>query len=305
MPAETLNRSIEALITTATGSPGRITSRRGVGGGCIHDSALVELDDGRRFFVKSNTDPLPGIFEREREGLEALRATATLRIPEALGVGEENDGAPPFLVLEAIETGSRGKGFMERLGRGLAALHHASRATTGPDGETFGFGHDNYIGATPQPNGWCHSWVDFWRRHRLGFQLTLARRQGRSDRQLDRLGDRLLDRLDTLIAEPDEPAALLHGDLWGGNYLCDSEGEPVLIDPAAYYGRREAELAMTRLFGGFDQRFYAAYEEAWPLAPGSEDRLAIYELYHLLNHLNLFGSGYLGGCLSRLRRLVG
>ena len=112
-----------------------------------------------------------------------------------------------------------------------------------------------------------------------------------------------MERLEGLIGEPDEPAALLHGDLWGGNYLVDGRGQPVLVDPAAYYGRREADLAMTRLFGGFDSRFYAAYHEVWPLAPGSEERLAVYELYHLLNHLNLFGSGYLSGCLARLRQL--
>lgn len=303
MPTRLLNAAVEDLIATATGRTARIEGRRGVGGGCIHDSGLVELDDGRRFFVKSNAAPLPRIFELEREGLEALRATETLRVPEVLGVGGGQGGVPAFLVLEAIETGTPASGFMEGFGRGLAFLHSVPATAAGPEGRTFGFGNDNYLGATPQPNGWCHGWVDFWHRHRLGHQLELARSQGRSTHQLDHLGDRLMERLEGLIGEPDEPAALLHGDLWGGNYLVDGRGQPVLVDPAAYYGRREADLAMTRLFGGFDSRFYAAYHEVWPLAPGSEERLAVYELYHLLNHLNLFGSGYLSGCLARLRQL--
>ena len=173
------------------------------------------------------------------------------------------------------------------------------QAASGP----FGFEEDNYIGATPQPNAWTDDWVTFFAEQRLGFQLRLAADNGFGG-ELARLGERLLSRLGELIDEPAEPACLLHGDLWGGNYLCDAEGQPVLIDPAAYYGRREAELAMTTLFGGFDSAFYGAYEEAWPLAPGSAERLEIYKLYHLLNHLNLFGGGYLGGCLGVLRRFA-
>ncbi len=147
--------------------------------------------------------------------------------------------------------------------------------------------------------------MDFWRSHRLGFQLRLAREHGVSDDELDRLGDRLMDRLDAWIDLSDEPACLLHGDLWGGNYLSDENGDPVLIDPAVYYGHREADLAMTRIFGGFEPAFYRAYEDEWPLPPGSEDRLPLYELYHLLNHLNLFGRSYRGRCVGILRRYVG
>ncbi len=298
-----LQGAVEGLIARVTGDAGRIVRSSSAGGGCINAARTVELDDGRRFFVKSNPDPLPGMFEREAEGLAALAETGVIRVPRPVGTGR-GEGIPPFIVLEAIANGRRGPGFAEDFGHRFAALHRAAPSHRGPGGEPFGFDRDNYLGATPQPNGWCAGWCDFWRRRRLGYQLELARRRGLSDSRLDRLGDRLLDRLEDLLGEPEEPAALFHGDLWGGNYLVGEAGEPVLIDPAVYYGRREADLAMTMLFGGFEPRFYAAYQEAWPLAPGSAERLEIYKLYHLLNHLNLFGRGYRGGCLAILERFV-
>ncbi len=295
-----LRTAVEALIAERTGDAARVTGSRPVGGGCIHRAEVVELADGRRYFVKSNADPPPRIFEREAEGLAALAATGALRVPRPLGTG---DSTLAFLVMEAIEPGRRGAGFSADFGRRFARLHRANRDSGGT--ERYGFDRDNHIGATPQPNPWNDDWVDFFRRHRLGHQLELARANGVADRRLERLGERLLERLDELIGEPEEPPCLLHGDLWSGNYMVGEAGEPVLIDPAAYYGRREADLAMTMLFGGFDARFYAAYEEVWPLAPGSEDRLEIYKLYHLLNHLNLFGSGYLDGCVAIMRRFDG
>jgi fructosamine-3-kinase len=222
----------------------------------------------------------------------------SIRVPLPVGTGGEEDGSIPFIIMENIETGRAKTDFHKTFGRQFAELHKSSQQGR------FGFDHDNYLGSTPQPNGWKESWVEFWREHRLGHQLALARKQGLSDPELERRGDLLLDRLEGLIGEPAEPACLLHGDLWGGNYLADSAGEPVLIDPAAYYGRREADLAMTMLFGGFDRSFYAAYEETWSLAEGSEVRLEIYKLYHLLNHLNLFGGTYYSGCIGILRRLT-
>ena len=173
-----------------------------------------------------------------------------------------------------------------------------------PNGETHGFAHDNYLGSTPQQNPWQVDACELWRRHRLGYQLELARHNGQSNAELDRLGDRLLDRLDQWLGTLDEPASLLHGDLWSGNYLVSTAGQPVLIDPAVYCGPREADLAMTQLFGGFERSFYEAYESSWPLPPGSGERLEIFKLYHLLNHLNLFGGGYRASCLAILRRLV-
>ncbi len=295
-----LQDAVCELIRKVTGEPTRIVGSQPAAGGCINRAEVARLADGRTYFVKSNPAPLPAMFEREAEGLTALAATGTIRVPGPLGAGDARSGGIPFLVTEAIVTGPPRDDFSEIFGRRFAHLHQAAAATEG-----FGFEHDNFIGATPQPNPWTPDWCDFWRHHRLGHQLDLARRAGLSDRTLDRLGDRLLDRLDELLGEPDEPPCLLHGDLWGGNYMVDQDGEPVLIDPAAYYGRREADLAMTQLFGGFDERFYAAYEEIWPLAPGSSDRLQVYQLYHLLNHLNLFGGGYRESCLVILRRFVG
>lgn len=291
-----LRSAVEAVIAAAEGGEPTIASDSGVGGGCISDARIVRLEDGRRFFVKSNPAPLPGMFAREAEGLRALGDAGPLRVPRPIGHGGGDGDTIPFLALEHVESGGRRADFSERFGRGLAELHR--RATA----DRFGFEHDNYIGATPQPNRWTDDWVEFWREHRLGHQLRLARANGVSDRALERAGDALLARLDELIAEPAEPPTLLHGDLWGGNYMVDASGEPVLIDPAAYYGRREADLAMTQLFGGFDDRFYAAYEEASPLPPGSSERLDIYRLYHQLNHLNLFGSSYRSGCMAILER---
>ena len=300
---DSLIASVELALAANAGRRVQVRSRRSVSGGSIYDTGLWQLADGRTVFVKTGDAVDSSVFAREAEGLRALEATGALRVPEVLAVGAPTPGQPAFLVLEAIVEGRRGPRFFEDFGSALAALHRAPAASAGPAGEPFGLAHDNHLGATPQPNPWTQDWVEFWRHQRLGHQLDLARRRGLSDPTLDRLGDRLLDRLDDLLAEPDEPAALLHGDLWGGNYLADDAGQAVLIDPAVYYGRREADLAMTRLFGGFTPRFYAAYEEAWPLAPGSETRLTVYELYHLLNHLNLFGGGYRGQCLARLRGL--
>lgn len=297
-----LQQAVESLIHEATGQAAKIVTERPVSGGCINDSRLLDLADGRCFFLKSNPSPLPGLFEREAEGLAALAASGTLRVPRPLGAGG-GDGVLPFLVLETIETGTPGRGFFADFGRRFAELHRAE-APRGPNGEAYGFDSDNYLGATPQQNSWQADGCELWRRHRLGTQLELARRKGLCNRELDQLGDRLLERLDHWLGELQEPASLLHGDLWSGNYLVSTDGEPVLIDPAVYCGPREADLAMTMLFGGFDRSFYEAYEHTWPLPPGSAERLEIFKLYHLLNHLNLFGVGYRESCLAILRRLV-
>ncbi|MHC4993558.1 MAG: fructosamine kinase family protein [Planctomycetota bacterium] len=292
-----LRSEIERIIGDATGEPAPITFDRGVGGGCISSASCVTLKDGRRYFVKYNPNPLPDMFKQEALALDAIRAVGVIRAPQPIGVGGGN-GAPPCIVMEMIETGGRGKNFGESFGERFATFHRRSRH------DRFGFDADNYIGSTPQPNVWDADWVAFWRRHRLGFQLDLAHRNGLANSELSGLGERLMDRPDEIIGEPGEPPRLLHGDLWGGNYLVDDTGGPVLIDPAAYYGRREADLAMTMLFGGFDPGFYTGYNRVWPLEDGAEQRLNVYKLYHLLNHLNLFGSSYYGQCVSILRNLI-
>jgi fructosamine-3-kinase len=294
---ETLRRAVAHRLAEAGEGTVEIVEATPVAGGSINRAFRVDLAGGRRFFVKAHVTAPAEMFEREAEGLAALAGAGSLRVPREPLPGTADGVA--FLIMEWIDGGSPGAGFFERFGRRFARLHRASA------GQRFGFPRDNWIGATPQPNDWMESWVGFWRERRLGHQLRLARENGLSDRTLDRLGDRLLARLGEWIDLPGEPPCLLHGDLWGGNYLADERGEPVVIDPACYYGHREADLAMTRLFGGFAPEFYAAYEEEWPLPPGSEERLAIYELYHLLNHLNLFGRSYRGRCVAILERLVG
>lgn len=293
-----LRRAVERALAERDGGEASIVADRAVSGGCIHDSRLVELADGRRLFLKADRGAADDVFEREAEGLAALAAPGAIRVPRDPLPGRAGDVV--FLLMEAIPTGRPGAGFWDDFGRRFGRLHRETAG--GGDGGRAGFAHRNYLGGTPQPNPWTADWVDFVRRHRLGHQFELARRNGRSTPDLDRLGDRLLDQLDELLDADDEPNCLLHGDLWSGNFLADDEGAPVLIDPAAYYGHREADLAMTSLFGGFDRGFYAAYEEEWPLAPGSDRRQEVYRLYHLLNHLNLFGGGYLGGCLRILRK---
>lgn len=234
------------------------------------------------------------MFECEVNGLRELNSANAVRIPEAIGVGETADLS--YLVLEFIESAKRQPRFSREMGIQLAFMHQTSS-------EKFGFHEPNYLGNSHQPNSWMDSWVEFWRINRLGFQLRLASENGKGNKELQRLGDRLLPRLDEHLAPTiDESPALLHGDLWSGNYISGPVGEPVFVDPAAYFGHREAEFGMTTLFGGFDADFYDAYNEVNPLAEGSTDRIAIYRLYHLLNHLNLFGRSYLDDCLQILKK---
>lgn len=297
MNREAFRGHIEAELSRYTDSEVRITAESSLGGGCINNAQCIDTSAGP-FFLKYNPSPRPRMFETEAAGLRALHAVGTITVPEPISFGNGENGLPPYLLTTYIEGGRRTADFSEQFGHNFARLHRKGTA------EKFGFREDNYLGSTPQPNGWMDDWVEFFRERRLGHQLRLAERNGYGG-DLQKLGGKLMDRLGDYLAEPNEPPALLHGDLWSGNYMVGPDGHAVIIDPATYYGRREADLAMTMLFGGFDRRFYAAYEEAWPLAPGSKERLDIYTLYHLLNHLNLFGSGYMGGCVEILRRLAG
>ena len=262
------------------------------GGGCINSAATTEVF-GATYFVKWNDRPLPDQFAAEAAGLQALAGAETsLVIPSPIAWSDDGPGRS-FLVLEYLESGRRERGFDEALGRGLAELHR----TTSPRG--FGFEVDGYCGATPQPNGWMDRWVDFYRERRILHQVRLARRRGMGAGDAA-LFERLADRLDELI-DDDEPPALIHGDLWSGNLHVTAEGRPALIDPAAYYAHREAELGMMVLFGGFGSRVFDAYDEAYPLREGWRERLDVYSLYHVLNHYNLFGGGY-GAQAVRLAR---
>lgn len=285
-------------IEASTHRPAKLALRESVGGGCINESQKFVLDDGRTYFVKSNRPQLLNMFEQEMTGLQALERVGCLRVPQPITSGLTQEGQFAFLVLQWIEPGRERPGSSEAFGRNLARLHQQATAPQ------FGFSADNYIGSTVQRNGWQQDWCEFWRQSRLGDQFRLARENGYADAEFNRLADQVMDATESIVGEPDEPPTLIHGDLWSGNYLYDTQGQAVLIDPAAYYGRREAELAMTRLFGGFDSHFYQAYHEVWPLAPGAAERIDFYQLYHVLNHLNLFGGSYRSQCLALLKRFA-
>lgn len=286
-------QDISAAIADATGHPFRAGSARAMGGGCINAAVLL-ADRDRRYFVKLNDADRAEMFAAEAAGLTELARAGAVRVPRPVCWG--TTGGRAFLVLEYLELGSAGTSAQEKLGRGLAALHRTTRPT-------FGWDRDNTIGSTPQPNRPQGDWVGFWRARRLGFQLELAARNG-YDARVIRKGEALSERLDALLGTHRPVASLLHGDLWSGNASATRDGEPVIFDPAVYYGDREADLAMTELFGGFSSRFYSAYREAWPLEPGYEVRRELYNLYHVLNHLNLFGGGYLGQAERMLDRLL-
>ncbi len=258
-----------------------------VGGGCINHGARLITERGATFFLKTNRTAPADMFARESEGLQALRTGDGPRVPQPFLWGVD------FLLLEDLKPAPKVADFWERLGRELAALHRR----TAP---RFGFDHDNYIGSTQQPNPWTEDGYRFFAEHRLLFQARLARERGLLSRDEVARVERLAARLPDLV--PPQPASLIHGDLWGGNVISDAHGFPALIDPAAHYGWAEAELAMTALFGGFPERFYRAYEEHRPLSSGYRERFPIYNLYHLLNHLNLFGGGYYGSVVEVLRR---
>ncbi|MBI5564649.1 MAG: fructosamine kinase family protein [Chloroflexi bacterium] len=264
-----------------------------VSGGDINAAWRIETTSGQRHFIKWNPQPQPHLFEVEARGLHLLATAQALRVPRVITVIDQ----PPALVLEWIEPGVNKSAAAEDLGRGLAQQHRSI-------GAAYGLDHDNYLGATPQINTPTESWLEFFRDRRLGEQAKVAQARGHLPPDRARRLDRVLANLDRWIDPAVVTPSLLHGDLWGGNYLIDTIGQPVLIDPAVYYGDREAEIAFTELFGGFGARFYAAYNEAWPVDRGYADRRDLYNLYHLLNHLNLFGEGY-GGAVDAIVRRYG
>lgn len=275
------------LLFERLGLSSRPLRARQLGGGDINQAFLLE--DGRqRFFIKLNRAAMLPMFEAESLGLAAIRNSGCIRLPEVYLVASHGEHA--FMAMEYIDFGARGDN--ARLGRQLAAMHACSRSE-------FGFSGDNFIGSNPQPNTPSGDWVEFWQTNRLGYQLSLGEGNG-FDAGLLRQGRRLNQQVGLFFRDYQPRPALLHGDLWSGNHASDGEGNPVIYDPACYFGDHEADLAMLELFGDPGDAFFAAYHEIYPIDAGYPLRRDLYNLYHLLNHANLFAGGY----LSRSRVMI-
>lgn len=285
----------ELIAALAPAIGRRVRRLRSLSGGDINLAFAAELDDGGELFVKSHPRAPRGMYEAEARGLAWLAEAGALRIPSVRAVSGGGEG-PSFLVLEYLASGRARSDFDEALGRGLAALHRAGAPS-------FGFESSNFIGSLPQSNRPHPTFAEFFRDERLSPQLELAARNGRISSALSKRFERLYARLDDVLGPP-EPPARLHGDLWNGNLHVGPQGEPCLIDPAVYGGHREIDLAMMRLFGGFGPRVFAAYAEAYPLAPGASERVPLFQLYPLLVHVNLFGGGYAASVEAALARYV-
>lgn len=266
-----------------------------VGGGCISNACRIISSRGT-FFLKWSSEQASRTFEAEAVGLRALReADSPLDIPKVLAARNGAPGAEQgFILMEWVEESSKGDDFWPKLGSGLAALHRTS-------GPSFGFSIDNFIGRIEQVNASSDVWADFFLENRLDFQRDRARRIGRWNSSWDPGFDQLTKRIPDILPERPMPS-LVHGDLWSGNVIAGGSGVPTLIDPATHYAHREVDLAMSELFGGFPVSFYRAYREVWPIDPGYEERRDIYNLYHLINHLNHFGSAYAGQVRAILNR---
>jgi fructosamine-3-kinase len=266
---ELLDRPIEAV--------------RSVSGGSINQAAAVATAEGHSFFLKWNTSAAADMFPKEQKGLALLQsARSGLHLPEVIGTGSTDEGTD-FILMTQLEQGSEKRDSSRLLGEQLAALHQHMA-------DQYGLDYDNYIGRLPQSNKKHDNWIDFFIDERLEPQLKMALDSGKLPSEISSKFQCLYGRLPDLL--PDEPASLLHGDLWGGNYFFDSVGEPAVYDPAVYYGHREIEMAFTHLFGGFSGTFYEAYQQSFPLQPGFNERKDIYNLYPLLVHTNMFGASY-------------
>lgn len=284
---------IAGELTRLTGLEFSPEPARGIAGGSINRCFNWPTGSGAAF-VKVAPRLTASMLEAEAAGLAELARAQALRVPRVLACGRA--GASAFLALEWLEAGTATEECEERLGAGLAQLH----AVAAPE---HGWWRDNTIGSTPQANGGLASWPEFFRERRLRPQLELAVANGFAA-LLEGPGERLLAGVGALLATHTPKASLLHADLWGGNWLATRDGEPVIFDPAVYYGDRETDLAMTQLFGGFGPRFYRAYAAAAPLPPGAELRVDLYNLYHVLNHANLFGESYARRARAMIERLL-
>lgn len=287
---------IENLLSEIRSQRIQVTSAAACGGGCINQTQVLSLSNGEKVFLKFNPHPPQQFFTKEAKGLELLRTVQNGPKAPAV-VALQRSANPRFLILEYIEERSPRNDFYATFGGALAALHRTSQSHYGLD-------HDNFIGETVQINAQEQNPIVFFRERRIRFQQELARNSGLLPRKLDEKLDRLCEKLEDFLDVTGEKPALLHGDLWSGNYFAGPNQTPYVFDPAVYFGLREADLAMTELFGKLPRRFYQAYAEAFPLNPGYEERKKLYNLYHLLNHVNLFGGSYLSSVESAVSHFV-
>jgi len=282
---------IEKLLSRELNLQVSILNNQSVGGGCINHAHQIETNHGNYFMKWNDATAYPGMFESEAKGLQLLRSVNAIYIPEVIATGQS--GNTSYIILEWIESGKRKKDFWHNFGEHLAKLHRHTSTR-------FGLDHDNYIGSLSQSNRQHKNWIEFFIHERIEPQLKLASGNGQLATSLTSILANLENKLAEII--PKEAPALLHGDLWNGNYMIAPDGSACLIDPAVYYGHREMDLAMTKLFGGFDPGFYEAYNETFTLQKGFESRIDIYNLYPLLVHVNLFGGGYVGQVRRILQR---
>ena len=302
--------NIAARISEVTGEKFSIDHRHSVSGGCINQGYAIS-SSSRTYFAKINQASQVAMFEAEALGLQQMRETETIRVPEPICWGTEENWA--YIVLEWLDLGSRG-GYLtwQEMGRKLAEMHQyippsppllmgGEKANSTLLRGGFGWDINNTIGSTVQINNWTANWAEFWAEHRIAYQLKLARRRGGNFPQ----GESLLKVIPELLAGYEPQPSLVHGDLWGGNAGVTSAGEPVIFDPAAYLGDREVDIAMTELFGGFPAEFYRGYNQVLPLDSGYEKRKTLYNLYHILNHFNLFGGSYASQANQMINLILG
>jgi fructosamine-3-kinase len=300
---------IAAHISETTGESFSIDNRRSVSGGCINQGYAINSST-RTYFAKINQASQVAMFETEALGLQQIAQTQTIRVPQPICWGTEGNSA--YIVLEWLDLRSGGGEIAwEEMGRQLAQMHKyippvPPLAGRGETNSTlwrgrFGWSVNNAIGSTPQINNWTADWAEFWTEHRIGYQLQLARRRGGNFSRRETLLAAIPKLLEGYKPQP----SLVHGDLWGGNASVTAAGEPVIFDPAAYWGDREVDMAMTELFGGFSPAFYRGYNEVWLLDSGYEKRKTLYNLYHILNHFNLFGGSYESQANQMINRILG
>lgn len=293
MLPEAIEQKLKANLSVLHKRQVEILSHSILSGGSINEAMHVKTDAGDYFIKWNNAKRYPAMFEKEAKGLAILKITQTIKVPTVVEVGAAGDFS--FLVLEFIKSAEPVKNFWVDFGTSLAHLHKYTNSF-------FGLDHDNYIGSLEQINKQHDDWISFFVEERITEQIKLARNNGKISANVAQSFDHLFSKLSSLF--PKEIPSLLHGDLWNGNYMIDHQGKACIIDPAVYYGFREMDIAMTKLFGGFPASFYESYHWTFPLEPGWQDRIEICNLYPLMVHVNLFGGGYLNSVEQTLKRFA-